>query len=150
MDERDQKDRYWKVRTLALRGRDVMRFATCSILDAWDEFRLEFSDKKDVIPQGLVEDIISTCLCYGLFEEARRAAGFRSMPGLKVAEVDRALTILLDRYLPYHSFLRDEAREGRTSSGYYNRETIRSYPPFAEILQAASDNFRNNVAALWL
>lgn len=138
-----------------LRARDQMRFVACNILDSWDEIKRESSPESrhlGYVGGLLVDDLVATCIRFGLFEEAQRAAAFRITSGLRVAEVDEVLTICLERFMPYHAFSRyalpatgDGARDG-----FYFREMIRSYPPFAELLQATSDKFRAKVAKEWL
>ena len=84
-----------------------------------------------------VEEAITLCVKFGLFEEAMKAASFRECRGLATAEVDNMLKVLLLRYTPYSPF--------GTGDASYDRFTLRSYPPFVELLQAASDDFRSFV-----
>lgn len=140
-----------KKNILHLRARDMMRFVVCALLDSWDELAalVPEDERKKAVASALVEDVLSTCIRFGLFEEARRAALFRAIPGLKVAEVDEVLTIFLERFIPYHAFSRSAPAPG-IRDGFYFRDTVRSYPPFAELLQSASDQFRAKVAKEWL
>ena len=145
-----------KKRNIAhLRARDQIRFVACNILDSWDEIKRESSPESGhlgYVGGLLVDDLVTTCIRFGLFEEALRAAAFRITPGLRVREVDEVLTVALERFMPYHAFSRYALpAEGHGSrDGFYFREMIRSYPPFAELLQAASDKFRATVAKEWL
>lgn len=127
----------WINPDLVLRDKTQRRMA--QILGKWDALSQRYADsiKAAVLPEEAIEYVVAECLRYGLFEEARRASMFRRARGLKTSEVDAVLKAVLLKFTPYCPFGIPEAS--------YDRFSLWSYPPFVELVQAASDGFRRFV-----
>lgn len=127
----------WIDPDLALRDATQRRMA--QILGKWDALTQRYADtiKAAVLPEEAIEYVVSECVRCGLFEEARRASMFRQAPGLRTFEVDAVLKAVLLKFTPYCPFGIPEVS--------YDRFSLRSYPPFVELVQAASDDFREFV-----
>lgn len=119
-----------------LLARDQTQAEIAFLLEQWNVLEISYSGFicRVVLSAEVIEDVISKCIRYGLFEEARLAARFRQKRGLKTAEVDAVLKTFLLKFTPYSSFGNQEVE--------FDHKSIFSYPPFAELLQAASDEFR--------
>lgn len=124
-----------------LLARDQAQGEVILLLGQWKELEIRYSDsiRRIVLTAEVVEGVVSKCIHYGLFEEARVAARFRQERGLKIAEVDEALKALLLKFTPYTSLSNQEAE---FLGKEFDHHGIFSYPPFAELLQATSDEFR--------
>ena len=131
MPSREEK---WVNPNLALR--DEAQRRAVKMLGAWQAFGEKYPDllTNKAFLITAVEEAVTLCLKFGLLDEAMKAASFRECAGLTTAEVDKLLKNLLLRYTPYSPFGLGEAS--------YDRFTLRSYPPFVELVQAASDGFR--------
>lgn len=124
-----------------LLARDQIQLELAKLLCKWRTLEISYavSIRRVVLPNEVVEDVISQCIRYGLFEEARQAAMFRRERGLRTAEVDEALKTLLLKFTPYSPLnTLNMMREAEL-----DRYWIHIYPPFVELLQAASDDFRS-------
>lgn len=122
-------------------ARDQAQAEVMLLLEQWKELEIRYSDSihRIVLTVEVVEGVVSKCIHYGLFEEARVAARFRQKRGLKIAEVDEVLKALLLKFTPYISLCNQEAE---FLGKEFDHHGIFSYPPFAELLQATSDEFR--------
>lgn len=135
MDFAEKQPKKWINSDLPLR--DEAQRRAVKMLGAWHSFGQRFPElfaNKNFLDTA-VEEAITLCVKFGLFEEAMKAASYREHAGLTTAEVDKVLKVLLLRYTPYSPFGLGDAS--------YDRFTLRSYPPFVELLQAASDDFRS-------
>lgn len=137
MDSKESQAKKWINPDLGLR--DEAQRRVVKMLGAWSALGEKYPDllKSKSFLITAVEEAISLCLKFGLLDEARKAASFREQPRLATSEVDKLLKNLLLRYTPYSPFGLGEAS--------YDRFTLRSYPPFVELCQAASDDFREFV-----
>lgn len=124
-----------------LLARDQAQGEVILLLGQWKELEIRYSDsiRRTVLTAEVVEEVVNKCIHYGLFEEARVAARFRQERGLKIAEVDEVLKALLLKFTPFISLYTQEAE---FLGKEFDRHGIFSYPPFAELLQATSDEFR--------
>ncbi len=130
----EKQAKKWVSPDLSLRD-DAQR-RLIKIIGRWKDLKQKYADsiQQAILPEETVEEVVSECVRFGLFEEARLAAMFRKRPGLKTTEVDAVLKALLLKFTPYCPSGMPEAS--------YDRFTLRSYPPFVELLQAVSDDFR--------